>query len=330
MRVLRMGLLGCAAIARRFVLPTWRSLPGFEVRCLASRDGAKSRAWADEFGGTGVEGYTAALERDDVDAVYVPLPPALHSEWITKALEYGKHVVAEKPLAVNLPETLALTALAAGRRLVLMEHLQFRFHRQLAFMRSAMADGRIGTMRHLRSSFGFPPLQEGNFRYVRSLGGGALLDAGVYPLCAAQLLLGPGAQVRGAVMSFDERLGVDLHGAALVAGEGGVAASLVWGFENFYQCSIDLWGSSGRLVLERAFTAPPGLAPRLVHECQGERTEIVLPPDDHFANLWREFHRMVEAGDGAGELIEIETRARLVHQTRQLAGPSPSSGRSVP
>ncbi|MFD0546034.1 Gfo/Idh/MocA family protein [Streptomyces mexicanus] len=104
----RFGVLGCADIAWRRTLPAMRAEPSIEIRAVASRDLTKAERFTGSFGGAAVKGYAELLKRDDVDAVYIPLPAALHTEWVERAVLAGKHVLAEKPLTTRSPETARL------------------------------------------------------------------------------------------------------------------------------------------------------------------------------------------------------------------------------
>jgi predicted dehydrogenase len=183
---LRLGLLGCADIAQRRALPSLARLRSFTLTAVASRDAGRAKRFAERFGGTPVTGYEELLARDDLDAVYVPLPAALHARWAQRALDAGLHVLVEKPAAVTPDEARRLTRLAHERGLVVMENFAFVRHTQQDAVRDLLAEGAIGELRGLSAEFAFPPLKSTDIRYRPELGGGALLDAGVYPLRLAR------------------------------------------------------------------------------------------------------------------------------------------------
>jgi dTDP-3,4-didehydro-2,6-dideoxy-alpha-D-glucose 3-reductase len=122
----RMGVMGCANIALRRMLPAFAADPGIAVTAVASRDGNRARRVASQYGCAAVTGYAALLEDQAVEAVYVPLPLALHAEWIERALLAGKHVLGEKPLSQHPATTCRLFALARARGLVLAENFLSR------------------------------------------------------------------------------------------------------------------------------------------------------------------------------------------------------------
>lgn len=316
---IRIGIMGCAAIARRSMAPAVKGLPDrFELVAAASRSEEKARAFAAQAGCEPVVGYERLLARSDLDAVYVPLPTGLHEEWVLRALDSGRHVLAEKSLAGDLASAERMVAKARQRTLLLMEEFMFCCHSQHEFVRKLLADAEAGELRVLRSSFGFPPLAPDNFRYIAALGGGALLDAGAYTLRAAQLFLGPQIRVLGAHLDMDPARGVDLGGAALLRDTAGVTAQAAFGFDHFYQCNYELWGSKGKIIVPRAFTAPPGFAPQVILEKHGKREEFTLPADDHFRNILIAFAESITSGNLEPHWAACLNQARLIQQVRNL------------
>ncbi|MCP2329565.1 NDP-hexose-3-ketoreductase [Hamadaea flava] len=293
---LRLGVLGCADIAERRTLPAAATVPGIEIAAIASRDAAKAQRLCTLFGGRPVAGYDALLARNDVDAVYIPLPPLLHRDWVDKALRAGKHVLAEKPLTTSRVDAAALFALAEEQRLVLLENYMFLHHSQHTHVRDLLAQGAIGAVREFCGAFTIPPRPAGDIRNDPRTGDGALLDIGGYPIrAAAHFLPGPLA-VRGAVMRTSTQTTVVTGGSILLGNDLGMAAQLTFGMEHSYVSRYEFRGSTGRLWLDRAFTPPPDLAP-VVHleTADGTRT-VTLPPDDQFANVLAAFAAAVTAG----------------------------------
>ncbi|NUP14904.1 MAG: Gfo/Idh/MocA family oxidoreductase [Streptomyces sp.] len=318
-RSVRLGILGCSDIARRRTLPAALKLPELTVTAVASRSQDNARAFAAEFGGEAVAGYEALLESPDVDAVYVSLPTGLHHDWIVRALHAGKHVLAEKPLTARYPDTVTAVDLANSRGLTLMENLTFTQHSLHDAVRKLLAEGDIGELRSMTSEFGFPPLSPDNVRYRADLAGGSLLDAGVYPLAATSMFLGPDLDVVGATLRMGTEAEVDVAGDVLLCAPDGRTAHVSFGFEHAYRCAYTLWGSEGRIVVDRAFTPPPDFVPRVrLERAEGVR-EIVLPADDQFAGTLAAFARAVNGGGSATHGAEVVARARLVSQVRSRA-----------
>jgi len=264
MAPLRIGVLGCAAIARRRMLPALRACPDTEVVAVASRAPLRAREVAAEVGCEAVHGYAELLARTDVDAVYVPLPAALHERWVRAALRAGKHVLGEKPLTTDAAATRELTTLAAASGLVLRENVMFVHHGQHAAVRALVEDGAIGEPRAFHAAFAVPRLPDGDIRHDPRLGGGALWDTGVYPVRAAVHLLGEDLTVVGATLTRGgPNRAVDIAGTALLRDGSGRGAHLSFGLDHAYRSRYEIWGSRGTITVDRAFTPPADLAPRV-------------------------------------------------------------------
>src|SRR5690606_8954913 len=211
----------CADIAWRRMLPAIAAHPEVELAAIASRRPDRARQFSEHFGGQPTSDYGAVLDDDRIDAVYVPLPPALIGDWVERALRAGKHVLAEKPV-LGAPDRIAdLVELAYTRGLVLFENYMFLCHHQHEVAREWVATGMIGAPRSLTAEFSFPGKNQHDIRYDAGLGGGALNAVGVYPLRTASLHLGRELTVAGAHLDRDRATGVDLGGAALLVGPGG-------------------------------------------------------------------------------------------------------------
>ncbi|SCG46227.1 Gfo/Idh/MocA family protein [Micromonospora halophytica] len=320
MTPVRIGIMGCASIARRKMLPAMAALPTVEIAAIASRDLGRAVEAARPYGCQAVEGYEALLQLDEVEAVYIPLPNALHATWIEDALSARKHVLAEKPLTTRVSRTRELTATARSQGLVLMENVMFLHHRQHAVVRSQLEDGAIGHLRAFYASFGVPRRPFGDFRHSAELGGGALMDAGVYPVRAAISFLGGDLNVLSAMLTFRHGQQVDSSGHALLCTDSGVAAQVSFGLDHFYRSGYELWGSTGRIVVEHAYTPPSDHVPVVRLERRSGVQEIRLAPDDQVANSVDAFATAVRSGrppdDGgvlrqAALIDDIRARARL-------------------
>jgi len=321
-KLINIGILGCASIARRSMIPAIKRLTGhFLLGGIASRDTDKAAIWAGDFD-TQPYSYEGLLADDSITAVYIPLPNSMHPEWIEKALGMGKHILVEKSLATNLPDSERLNNCAREKQLVLVENFQFRFHHQLTEIQSILGSGAIGELRCMRSSFGFPPFPDpGNIRYQQHLGGGALLDAGAYPIKISQIILGNDIVVKAAKLNYDNDRQVDIWGGGFLQQlNGPLFSEIAFSFDNFYQCNVELTGTKGKLTATRIFTAPPGFEPEIILET-GSGTQIIkVPHDDHFANMLLHFSGLIsEPGNAAEEYIQNINQSRLIGEFRELA-----------
>lgn len=289
----RIGIMGCADIARRRLLPAFAADPDFRVAAIASRDGARAGELAARYDCAAVTGYEGLLTDPAIEAVYIPLPVSLHAEWIERALRAGKHVLGEKPLTPDPAVTARLYDLAASRSLVLTENFMFPHHARNAKVRELLAQGAIGELRNLTAVFAIPPPPPGDIRYQPDLDGGALMDIAVQPLYAALFFLGLEVQLRGVSLRRHPEHRVDTGGAILLSAPNGMTAQITFGMEHGYRSAYELWGSAGRIIVERAY-APPASEPAAIRlERAGGTEDLVLEPDDQVRNAVHAFARAI-------------------------------------
>jgi predicted dehydrogenase len=302
------------------MLPALAQCDGMRVQAFASRTLTRARDFSGRFGGDAMEGYGRLLDRDDVDAVYMPLPTGLHREWAPRVLEAGKHLLVEKSLACDL-EGAQMTAEAARRAgCLVMENFHFPFHRQHRWVIDTLASGAVGNVHLLRATFGFPPLPPGNFRYDAAMGGGALLDAGAYTVKTARLFLGNDLTLIGAILHEDRNRRVDVYGEAQLLSPSGAVAQVAFGFDYHYQCQYELLGTKGKLSVLRAYTAPPDVSPVVRIERQGVAQDESIAPDNAHRNLWMHFRdRILSGGDFRSDRDEVLAQARLLDEIRTRA-----------
>lgn len=315
MNKIKIGVLGCASIAERMMIPAILNSECFQLVAVASRTEDKGKRFACKFKCDFVVGYENLLNLD-IDAVYIPLPTGLHYEWIMKSLEAGKHIFTEKSIATSLSEVTDIIKLADIKELCVHENFMFQYHSQIDFVKNKLAE--IGNIKLFRSSFGFPKFsEESNFRYNKEFGGGVLLDAGAYTIKANQLFLGLEQVVDYACLN-NEGTDVDFQGSVILRNRDNVISQLAFGFDNFYQNMIEIWGKTGKITMNRAFTAGPGILPTVVLEKQGVVTEFQLPADNHFIKSLEVFAKAIK-NNKFTERENILNQARLLEKVRVYA-----------
>lgn len=282
---------------------------------------SKAQRFVDSYGGKIFTGYEDMLSSGEIDAVYLPLPPALHYRWAKKALETGLHVFVEKPSTISSADTKDLIESARTRGLALHENYMFAYHSQLEKIKDAVNIGTIGDVRVYRIDFGFPFRGINDFRYSEVLGGGALLDCGGYVLKYADMLLGGEASIVAASKEFKDGVEVDIFGTAMLTNPKGETVQLAFGMDNDYRCSVDVWGSKGTLTSKRVFTAPAGLETTYEIVINGESKTYSMGSDDAFLKSIERFKECVmDASAREDEYGIIERQMRLVEQFREKAG----------
>lgn len=316
---MRLGILGTSEIAFRRFLPALSKCPDITYAGVASRTPEKGKPFQDTYGGRVYASYDALLADETIDAVYVPLPPALHFEWGKKALEAGKHLLMEKPFTANWRDTETLLKLAKEKGLAVHENYMFLYHSQLAKIKSLIADGALGEIRLYRMSFGFPMRGQDDFRYNKELGGGALLDCGGYPVRLALELLGDTAKVVYSKLVQPEGFQVDLYGSAVMENEAGQVAQLSFGMDNAYQCQLEVWGSKATLIAPRIFTAGDSIKPALIIRTSSNESKIDLEPDDQFLHSIQCFSNKIVRENIEKPVIEnsIFIQSKLVESIKE-------------
>ena len=331
----RIGIICPSEIAFRRFLPALKEAACFEYAGVAiankeefvgatdeilSKERAKAQTFVDSYGGKIFEGYSTLIHSDEVDAIYLPLPPGLHYKWAKEALAAGKHILVEKPCTTALANTEDLLKEADEKGLAAHENYMFAFHDQLEAVNGIVSSGEIGDVRLYRISFGFPMRAQNDFRYNKALGGGALLDCGGYTMKYASLLLGPTAQLKYAQSNNIEGFSVDMYGSAALVNDKGVTAQIAFGMDHNYKCELEVWCSKGTLYTNRILTAPAGLVPEVIIRKGNEEEKRNLPADDAFKKSILHFCKCIEDKNTRKENYKTLLRqARLVEQFRQLA-----------
>ncbi len=301
---MKIGILGTSDIAFRRFLPALKKCEGVTYAGVTSRTPEKGKPFQEQYGGTVYDGYDTLLNDSSIDAVYVPLPPALHAEWGEKVLESGKHLLMEKPFTTCPEDTEKLLSLAKQKGLAVHENYMFLYHSQLQKIKALIANGKLGEIRLYRMAFGFPKRGGNDFRYVKALGGGALLDCGGYPVRLALELLGQSAEVTQARLTTPADHEVDLYGSAVLENEVGQCAQISFGMDNAYQCQLEVWGSKATLIAPRVFTAGADVEPSLILRTSTGESSMELPADDQFLHSIERFKKSVEDKTAREEMYE--------------------------
>ena len=330
MNKIRIGVLCPSEIAFRRFMPALKQLEKFEYIGLAAAterefSGAdsdkvrpselvKAETFISAYGGKIFEGYEALICSNEVDAIYLPLPPALHFKWGKKVLENGKHLLMEKPFTTSLAETQELLSLAEKKGLAVHENYMFLYHSQLKKVKELIVDGTLGELRLIRAAFGFPMRGKDDFRYQKAMGGGALLDCGGYPVRLALELLGETAKVTQSHLIQPEGYEVDLYGNAVLENKNGLCAQISFGMDNAYQCQLEVWGSRATLIAPRVFTAPVGFDAEIEIKGSQEVSQHFFINDDSFKNSLLIFEDRILRGTCKKERLIIKIQSALVEK----------------
>ena len=259
----RWGVLSTARIATEKVIPGIRRSTTGEVVAIASRDAARARASADALGIPRIHGsYEALLADPGVDAIYIPLPNHLHAEWSIRALEAGKHVLCEKPLALSAADADRMAHAASSSGRLLMEAFMYRHHPSWVAVQELVAGGRIGRLQAVDSWFSYFLDDPANIRNVLEYGGGALYDIGCYSVSLSRLLFGAEPAEVAAAIVRDPVSGVDTLTTGHMVFPGGLA-SFTCATQVEPDQRVHVYGTDGRIEIEIPFNIPPDRPTRI-------------------------------------------------------------------
>lgn len=271
----RIGVLGAARIVKQALLVPSRAIDGVDVVAIAARDQERARRYADTAGIPQVQAsYEELLADPHLDAIYVPVPAALHGEWTIAAIDAGKHVLCEKPFTSNAPTAEKVAARAAASHQVVMEAYHSHYHPLQQRLLDIIASGELGRITTARASFCTPIPPGRDIRWNLALGGGGLLDVGYYPVRQLRALFGDQPTITTA--RARERGGIDRLMTATLAFDSGVVGEIVssiWS-RHLIGSSLEVTGTAGEMRV--SFPYHPQIGTKIhVHGAAGTRREHV-------------------------------------------------------
>ena len=260
----RWGILGAASIAVRDVIPATQQSALSSVLAIASRDSVKARAAAESLDIPRAYGsYDELLNDDDVEVIYNPLPNHLHVPWTIRAAERGKHVLCEKPIALNAAEAEQLLEVQQRTGVQIAEAFMVRTHPQWLMARDIVASGRIGELRLINGHFTYFRRDPANVRSHLEWGGGALLDIGCYPITMSRWLFGEEPLAVVGQLEYDPDMHVDRVGSALLRFSSGQAAFTFGGQVALHQ-QMKIFGTRGHISIDVPFNPPADRPARIL------------------------------------------------------------------
>jgi len=313
-KTVRWGVISTANIGRYAVNPAIQASANGELNAVASRDKDNARAFAGEWDIPVAYGsYDDLLADTDIDAVYIPLPNSLHREWSIKAMEAGKHVLCEKPLALNKAECLEMQAASDANGVTLMEAFMYRFHPRTERVLRMIEDGVVGELRMIQSAFTFRVKSRDNIRLDPALGGGALMDVGCYCVNVSRTAAG-GEPVEVQALATQSASGVDEMLAGSMRFENDVIASFQCGLNTRRREAYEIGGTDAYLNVADAFL--PGKGDVVIEEYRDDNEPVVHTVDgvdeyllmvEHFADcVYNGTRPRYSAGEAAKNMQVIE------------------------
>jgi D-xylose 1-dehydrogenase (NADP+, D-xylono-1,5-lactone-forming) len=328
LRKIRWGILGYARIARENLIPAMQRASHSTFFAIASRDPARLAECRERFNVPRTyPGYEELLRDPEVDAVYIPLPNSLHGDWTIKAAGHGKHVLCEKPIALNAVECRAMIAACAAHRVALMEAFMYRYTDRTRQVLEVLRSGVLGDIKYIGSTFRFLLANPASIKLKPELGGGALYDVGCYPVNFIGMVVDhiarsqsgasgePAARPESVSVECVRQNGVDVLLSALLKYPSGLIASLNCGFNAQKRVFSEIVGTRGVLEIPDTFFDNAGALTLSVGE---ERRTIPVAASDRYRLELEDFADAILDGR-APQLSLAETQRNAEVMDRLLA-----------
>lgn len=311
---MNIGIIGTASIAETRFIPAIENYKNADYYGVASRTEERAKSFSDKNGGKAFSSYEELLSDKNIDCVYIPLPPALHFEWAKKALEYGKHVLLEKPFVLYKTQTRELVNLAKQKNLALHENYMFTQHKQLKRVENLLEERAAGEVYYVSVRFCFPRRTEGDFRYNKELGGGALNDCGGYTIKLITELFGENVELQTAQFCIEKD--IDISGNISFRSNK-VAIQTFFGMDNDYRCDLEIIGSYGTVYAPRIFTAPSNFYAPVYLKKNGKTVKFYKYKDNQFLNSYKLFEKAISDIDVRESLYKkIIIQSEFVEKAR--------------
>jgi D-xylose 1-dehydrogenase (NADP+, D-xylono-1,5-lactone-forming) len=288
---IRWGVISTANIGRKKVIPAIHASSNGEVVAVGSRNLDSAKKFAQEENIPNAYGsYEELIAAPNIDAIYNPLPNSLHAEWSIKCAEAGKPTLCEKPFASDAPEAQTIVDAFEQHNVLLAEAFMYRFHPQHAKVKEIIANGGIGDLRVINSSFTFPISDEANIRLSKELAGGGLMDVGCYCVNLMRFMTGEEPETVKALANIGETTGVDEILAGTLQFPSGVIGHMDCGLRASGENQYILKGTKGKIAVPLSFV-PDKVTDTLVQHWQGsEYTEYTIPAIDQYKLMVEDFN----------------------------------------
>lgn len=258
------GIISTAEIGANHVIPAMLASDKLTVDAVASRDSAKARTFADRLGIPKAYGsYEEMLADPEIDAIYNPLPNHLHVPWTVKAMEAGKHVLCEKPIALDAAEARQLVEARERTGMLVAEAFMVRHHPQWQRVKALADDGDLGKVRVVHTMFSYHNTDPGNVRNMADIGGGGLYDIGCYAILTARYVFGRDPKRVVSMIERDPELGIDRLTSAMVDFGGGDRLLFSASTQLVPHQTVAVFGTEKSVMVEIPFNQDPKRPARL-------------------------------------------------------------------
>jgi len=284
MKKITWGVISTAKISIKKVIPAMQKGTYSTITAIASRNLEKAQQAAYKLNIPKAYGsYTQLLENPDIDAVYIPLPNHLHVKWTLRALKAGKHVLCEKPIALNTQEAeyLRNKKVKDFPDLKVMEAFMYRFHPQWQTVKKLVNEGKIGELKNIHSIFSYYNDDRNDIRNQKEIGGGGLLDIGCYCISLSRFLFNAEPKRVCSTIEYDPRLKIDRLATAILEFEQGNSAFTCSTQMKDHQ-QVEIIGTHGKIKIEKPFTPSPEKPNKITYQTGSQIKEIEFEACNHY------------------------------------------------
>lgn len=296
MSQMRFGIIACSNVARKRFLPALLESKSAQLEHIGSRDKEKAKAFSEEFNSPKYGTYEDVLNDPDVDCVYISTPPNEHEKWSIQAAKHGKHIICEKPAAMNLEQAKNIINECTKNNVCFLEGYMYLFHPQHAEVKKIVNNNDLGKLKLISSQTTYPRPPEGDIRLNPDLAGGAFFDSAGYPVSASLMLTDEMPISVLASKSMDDK-GIDSSISMILNYESGLKAQLFAGFDMQYCSKYFIIGTKGRIEVKRAFAVAPDYKPLIILEQDFDTKNIELDPANQFMLMIDKFAEAVNNPD---------------------------------
>ncbi|MFO7891251.1 MAG: Gfo/Idh/MocA family oxidoreductase [bacterium] len=283
MKKVNWGIVSTAKIGTKKVIPAMQKGKYSHITAIASRDIEKAQRAAQKLNITKAYGsYRQLLDDPEIEAVYIPLPNHMHVKWTIKALEAGKHVLCEKPVAINVKDAEYLYQKVKDfPHLKVMEAFMYRFHPQWQTVKKLVNEGKIGELRNIHSIFSYYNDDKDDIRNQKEIGGGGLLDIGCYCISLSRFLFNAEPKQVCSIIEYDPQLKIDRLTTGMLEFQHGHSA---------FTCStqlidhqkVDIFGTQGKIEIKKPFTPSPEKPSKVKYQTGSQIKEIEFEACNHY------------------------------------------------
>ena len=312
MEKIHWGIISTANIGRKAMIPALQELPNAEVVGVASRDLGRAQTFAEALGIPKAYGdYQALLDDPQIEAVYIPLPNHLHKEWTVRAADAGKHILCEKPLALDVDECQQMIHAADANGVQLMESFMYRYHPRVKAAVEMIRSENIGALKTIESAFTFYLGDKDDIRYKKEMGGGALMDLGCYCVSISRLMAGRNpvaVQARATWVPTD----VDDQLVGIIDFGDELFAHFDCAFNQGYRQHCFLSGTDGYLSIPEVFN--PGEKKSTTQVFRSGKPEKVYKYKgvNEYALIAQDFMRSIDGDDPAYPIQDSVDNMRVI------------------